>query len=123
MTAKPLALIVDDKEENRYYLRTLVAAYGYEVDSAAQGAEALTKARHSPPSLVISDLLMPVMDGYEATRRIKADPGMRAIPVIAVSSYASSGSEGKARQAGCEGYIAKPFSPRQTLARIRHFIG
>ena len=66
---------------------------------------------------------MPVMDGYEATRRIKADPALKAIPVIAVTSYALSGDEEKARAAGCDGYIAKPYSPRQMLAKVREILG
>jgi two-component system cell cycle response regulator DivK len=63
------------------------------------------------------------MDGYEATRRIKADPALARIPVIAVTSYALSGDEAKTRAAGCDGYIAKPFSPRELLAKVRAFIG
>ena len=62
------------------------------------------------------------MDGYEATRRIKADPALRAIPIIAVTSYALSGDEDKARDAGCDAYVAKPFSPRQLLAKIREYL-
>jgi two-component system, cell cycle response regulator DivK len=116
-------LIVEDTEDNRRILRDLLSTGGYDVIEAQDGAEGIAKASEHRPDLILMDMQMPVMDGYEATRRIKADPGVSAIPVIAVSSYASSGSEGKARQAGCEGYIAKPFSPRQTLARIRHFIG
>lgn len=116
-------LIVEDTDDNRRILRDLLGTGGYDVIEAEDGAEGIAKASEHRPDLILMDMQMPVMDGYEATRRIKADPGMRAIPVIAVSSYASSGSEGKARQAGCEDYIAKPFSPRQTLARIRHFIG
>ena len=68
MTGMPRVLIVDDSEDNLYYLRTLLGAYGYEVESAVHGAEALEKARHSPPGLVISDLLIPVMDGYTLLR-------------------------------------------------------
>ena len=69
------------------------------------------------------DIQMPVIDGYEATRRIKADPSAEAIPIIAVTSYALSGDEDKARAAGCDGYVAKPFSPRQLLAKVREILG
>jgi two-component system cell cycle response regulator DivK len=64
-----------------------------------------------------------VLDGYEATRRIKADPALAHIPIIAVTSYALAGDEEKTRAAGCDGYIAKPFSPRQLLGKVREFIG
>ncbi len=65
------------------------------------------------------DIQMPILDGYEATRRIKADPGLRSIPIIAITSYALSGDEQKARAAGCDDYVPKPYSPRQLLAKIR----
>jgi two-component system cell cycle response regulator DivK len=68
------------------------------------------------------DIQMPIMDGYEATRRIKADPSSRSIPIIAVTSFALTGDEEKARTAGCDGYVTKPFSPRQLLAKIREFL-
>jgi two-component system cell cycle response regulator DivK len=66
---------------------------------------------------------MPVMDGYEATQRIKADPALKSIPVVAVTSYALSGDEAKARASGCDDYIAKPYSPRQMLAKVREILG
>ena len=68
------------------------------------------------------DIQLPLLDGYEATRRIKADPALRAIPIIVVTSYALSGDEVKARQAGCDAYVPKPYSPRQLLAKIREFL-
>ncbi len=74
------------------------------------------------PDLILMDLQLPGMDGYEATRRIKADPALRHIPIIAVTSYALSGDEAKTRAAGCDGYVAKPFSPRQLLAKLREFL-
>jgi two-component system cell cycle response regulator DivK len=69
------------------------------------------------------DIQLPTVDGYEATRRIKADPATAHIPVIAVTSYALSGDEAKTRAAGCDGYVAKPFSPKQLLAKVREFTG
>jgi two-component system cell cycle response regulator DivK len=74
------------------------------------------------PDLILMDIQLPVLDGYEATRRIKADPALRGIPVIAVTSYALSGDETKARAAGCDAYITKPFSPRVLLAKVREFL-
>jgi two-component system, cell cycle response regulator DivK len=68
------------------------------------------------------DLRLPIMDGYEATRRIKADPALRSIPVIAVTAYALSGEDRNARAAGCNDYVPKPFSPRQLLAKIRQYL-
>jgi two-component system cell cycle response regulator DivK len=68
------------------------------------------------------DIQLPVMDGYETMRRIKADPQLKAIPIVAVTSYALSGDEGKARAAGCDAYITKPYSPRKLLAKIREFL-
>jgi two-component system cell cycle response regulator DivK len=68
------------------------------------------------------DIQLPTMDGYEATRRIKADASLRSIPIIAVTSYALTGEEKKARAAGCDDYVPKPFSPRQLLAKIRQYM-
>ena len=74
-----------------------------------------------PLRIIRSDIQLPLMDGYEATRRIKADPALNAIPIIVVTSYALSGDEDKARAAGCNAYVAKPYSPRALLAKIREF--
>jgi two-component system cell cycle response regulator DivK len=74
------------------------------------------------PDLILMDIQLPVLDGYEATRRIKANPSLRAIPIIAVTSYALSGDEDKARAAGCDDFVPKPYSPRQLLIKIREYL-
>jgi two-component system, cell cycle response regulator DivK len=74
------------------------------------------------PDLILMDIQLPTMDGYTATSRIKGDPALRSIPIIAVTSYALSGEEKKARAAGCDDYVPKPFSPRQLLAKIRQYL-
>jgi len=116
-------LVVEDTEDNRQILRDLLTAAGYDMIEAHDGVEGVAKAREHRPDLILMDIQMPVMDGYEATRRIKADPALKAIPVVAVTSYALSGDEDKARAAGCDGYVAKPFSPRQMLAKVREILG
>ena len=116
-------LIVEDIEDNRKLLSDLLGAVGYTLVEAQAGVEGVARAAEHKPDLILMDIQMPVMDGYEATRRIKADPALSAIPVIAVTSYALSGDEDKARAAGCDGYIAKPFSPRQMLAKVREILG
>jgi two-component system, cell cycle response regulator DivK len=115
-------LVIEDTEDNRQILRDLLSMAGYDLVEAADGAEGVAMAAEHKPDLILIDIQMPVMDGYEATRRIKADPALAAIPVIAVTSYALSGDEQKARDAGCDGYIAKPFSPRQMLAKVREIL-
>src|SRR6185312_4306499 len=115
--------VVEDTEDNRRILRDLLSAAGYTMIEAFDGAEGVAKATEHRPDLILMDIQMPVMDGYEATRRIKADPALASIPVIAVTSYALSGDEQKARDAGCDGYIAKPYSPRQMLAKVREILG
>jgi two-component system cell cycle response regulator DivK len=116
-------LIIEDQEDNRTILRDLLAAAGYQSSEALNGAEGLAKAEAEKPDLILMDIQMPIMDGYETTRRIKANPVLSGIPVVAVTSYALSGDEAKARAAGCDGYVTKPFSPRQLLQVIRGFLG
>ena len=116
-------LVIEDQEDLRGILRDLLTGSGYEMLEAPDGQAGVDKARAEKPDLILMDIQMPVMDGYEATRRIKADPVLKSIPVIAVTSYALSGDEDKARSAGCDGYVAKPFSPRQMLAKVREILG
>ncbi|HZH53049.1 MAG TPA: response regulator [Microvirga sp.] len=111
-------LIVEDTEDNRQIMRDLLANAGFEIVEAHDGEAAVTAAAAYRPDLIMMDIQLPVLDGYEAIRRIKADPSLNSIPIIAVTSYALSGDEEKARGAGCDGYIAKPFSPRQLLASV-----
>ena len=115
-------LVVEDTPDNRQILRDLLTSAGYEVIEAFNGAEGVAAAIEHLPDLILMDIQLPVLDGYEATRRIKAHAATAKIPVIAVTSYALSGDEAKAREAGCDGYVAKPFSPRQLLAKVREFL-
>jgi two-component system cell cycle response regulator DivK len=115
-------LVVEDQEDNRQILRDLLGTAGYELMEAENGAEALTAIAAQRPDLILMDIQLPVMDGYEATRRIKADPQLQAIPIIVVTSYALEGDEAKAREAGCDGYVSKPYSPRKLLATVRQFL-
>jgi len=115
-------LVVEDQPDNRQIIRDMLAATDYEIIEAEDGEQALAAIAKQRPDLILMDIQLPVMDGYEATRRIKADPALRSIPIIAVTSYALSGEEKKARAAGCDDYVPKPYSPRQLLAKIRqHF--
>ncbi len=116
-------LMVEDTEDNRQILRDLFAATDYELIEATDGAKGLAMAQMHKPDLILMDIQLPVLDGYEVTRRIKENPDLRHIPVIAVTSYALSGDEAKARAAGCDAYIAKPFSPRLLLAKVRELLG
>jgi two-component system cell cycle response regulator DivK len=115
-------LVIEDQEDNRRILRDLLTAAGYEVIEAENGGDALPCATAHHPDLILMDIQLPVLDGYEATRRLKADPTVRGIPVIVITSYALSGDEGKARAAGCDDYVTKPYSPRQVLAKIRTYL-
>jgi two-component system, cell cycle response regulator DivK len=115
-------LVVDDQPDNRQIIRDLLAATDYELTEAEDGEQALAAVARQPPDLILMDIQLPVMDGYEATRRIKADPALRSIPIIAVTSYALSGEEQKARAAGCDAYVTKPYSPRLLLAKIKEFL-
>ena len=93
-------LVVEDQEDNRRILRDLLASADYEIMEAENGEEALTAAAKQRPDLILMDIQLPIMDGYEATRRIKADPTLTQVPVIAVTSYALSADKAKARAAG-----------------------
>jgi two-component system, cell cycle response regulator DivK len=115
-------LLVEDTEDNRQIVRDLVESVGYQLLEAHDGAAGVAMASEHKPDLILMDIQLPVLDGYEATRRIKADPALKHIPIIAVTSYAFSGDEAKTRDAGCDGYIAKPFSPRQLLTTINDFL-
>ena len=114
-------LVVEDQEDNRQILRDLLATAGYDMIEAEDGMQAVAAASEHRPDLILMDIQLPMLDGYEATRRIKADPALSAIPIIVVTSYALSGDEDKARAAGCNAYVAKPYSPRALLAKIREF--
>jgi len=115
-------LVIEDQEDNRNILRDLLTSAGYEVIEAMNGQTGVEIAETECPDLILMDIQLPVLDGYEATRRIKGNPALAAIPIIAVTSYALSGDEVKAKAAGCDGYVTKPFSPRRLLGEVREFL-
>jgi len=114
-------LVVEDHEDNRRILRDLLGSVGYEVVEATTGEDGVRAAVGQRPDVILMDVQLPGIDGYEATRRIKADPALRAVPLIMVTSYALSGDDVRARQAGADDYVSKPYSPRALLAKIRAF--
>ena len=115
-------LVVEDHADNRQIIRDMLAPTDYEITEAENGEEALAAIAKQRPDLILMDIQLPIMDGYAAARRIKADPALRTILIIAVTSYALNGEERIARAAGCDDYVPKPFSPRQLLAKVRHYL-
>ena len=114
-------LLVEDEEDNMQILRDLLNTK-YEIDEAENGEKALAAVAKQRPDLILMDIQLPIMDGYEATRRLKADPVLRSIPIIAITSYALGEDEKRARAAGCDDFVAKPYSPRQLLAKVREYL-
>jgi two-component system cell cycle response regulator DivK len=119
---KKRILVVEDQEDNRTIVRDLLSSAGYDVIEATTGIEGVEVANEETPDLILMDIQLPGIDGYEAARRIKANSALHHIPIIAVTSYALSGDENKAIDAGCDAYFAKPFSPRKLLDKIREYV-
>lgn len=111
-------LVVDDQVDNLTILRDLLGSAGIQVLEAGNGAIGVEMAMDLQPDLVLMDIQMPEMDVYETSRRIKAVPALAAVPIIAITFYALSGDNDKARAAGCDDYVTKSFSPRALLVKV-----
>lgn len=115
-------LIVEDIEFNLDLLVQLLEE-NYEILTAADGAAGIASAEHEHPDLIIMDLSLPGVDGWEATRQIKTNPTLQHIPIIALSSHAMRGDEEKARQAGCDDYLSKPLDEDLLFEKLTQFLG
>ena len=118
----PLVLIVDDFEDNREMYAQYLRFHGYEIAEADNGQEALKQAAALLPDVIVMDLSLPGMDGWEATRRLKQDAATRDIPVIALTGHALTGSEHTAREAGCDTFLTKPCAPAVLGQEIRKML-
>jgi CheY-like chemotaxis protein len=118
----PLILVVDDFEDSRAMYAEYLVFSGYRVEQAANGREAVDKATELAPDLVVMDLSLPVMDGWEATRLLKADARTKDIPVIALTGHALSGHSRGAKEAGCDDFLAKPCLPETLLQKVEEHL-
>jgi two-component system cell cycle response regulator DivK len=116
-------LVVEDHEDNRQILRDLLTSAGYDLVEAEDGEQALVAAAQHRPDLILMDVQLPILDGYEATRRLKSDPALKAIPIIVITSYAMSGDDEQAYAAGCNAYFAKPIHLEALLVTIHEHLG
>jgi len=119
----PKILLVEDQEMNRDMLSRRLKKRGYDVAMAVDGAEGLEMASSESPDLILMDMSLPVIDGWEATRRLKADEATRSIPVVALTAHAMSSDREKALEAGCDGYETKPVELPRLLETIEKLLG
>ena len=115
-------LIVEDNEDNRMIYSMVLEHAGFRVLQAVTGLEGVEQARRARPDLILMDVALPILDGWEATRRLKRDPETRRIPVIALTAHALTTDRDKAAEAGCDAYLAKPIEPKAVLAEVRRFL-
>jgi two-component system cell cycle response regulator DivK len=120
---KKVILLVEDHEDNRIVYSTILEHFGYRVLLAGDGEEGVRIARAQRPDLVLMDVSIPVMDGWDATRLLKSDPATASIPVIALTAHAMPSDRERAAEAGCDGYLAKPVEPRRVLEEVQRFVG
>lgn len=119
---KPLVLVVDDYEDAREMYAEYLVFSGFRVAEAKNGVEALEQAFALSPDVILMDLSLPVMDGWEATRRLKSDERTRKIPVVALTGHALAGHSEGARQAGCDSFVTKPCLPEALVAEVRRML-
>lgn len=118
----PKILLVEDNEMNRDMLSRRLLKRGFEVVIAVDGSEGVSMAQSIRPDLILMDMSLPILDGWEATRRIKAEPDLRAIPIIALTAHAMSGDEQKARDAGCDDFDTKPVDFARLMSKIEAYL-
>ncbi len=116
-----IVLYIEDNEQNYYLVKVLLNIRGYEVLWARDGQEGIDRAEQSRPDLILLDIQLPVMDGHEVATRLRNNPAVAGIPIVAVTSYAMTGDREKALKAGCNGYIEKPIDPDTFLAQIDQY--
>jgi two-component system cell cycle response regulator DivK len=115
-------LVVEDDADNRRIVVKVLTVEGYEVLEATDGRSALATARKEHPDLIIMDLAMPGLDGWQAATQLKSDPKVADIPIIALTAFAMRGDEEKAREAGCDGYLSKPCRPQTIREVVRRYL-
>jgi CheY-like chemotaxis protein len=115
-------LLVEDNDDNRAIYRTILEFSGYAVIEALDGDSAVVQARASRPDLILMDISIPIMDGWEATRILKADPATSGIPIIALTAHAMDSDRRRAKEVGCDGYLAKPIEPRLVVEEVARFL-
>jgi len=115
------ALLIEDNEQNAYLVKVLLEPHDYEVVSATNGLRGVELARTISPDLILLDIQLPTMDGYEVARLLRTIDSLRRVPIIAVTSYAMMGDREKALEAGCTGYIEKPINPETFVTEIEQF--
>lgn len=116
-------LLVEDNEDNRTIYRTVLEYAGYRVAEAVDGEEAIRAVRELRPDLVLMDISIPQVDGWEVTRILKADPATAAIPIVALTAHALASDRARSVEAGCDGYLVKPIEPRAVLEEVRRWVG
>jgi len=121
MTKKKI-LIIEDNEQNLYLETFLLEKQNFDVVQARDGQKGLELAVSENPDLILLDIQLPVMDGYEVARRLKKDGKTKSIPIVAVTSYAMAGDRGKVLATGCEGYLEKPIDPDNFVEQVRQFL-
>lgn len=118
----PTILIVEDNEDNRIVYSTMLRHFGFAVDEAENGAEGILKARAGLPDLILMDIAIPLVDGWEAVQRLKKDPATAGIPIVALTAHAMPADRERAIQVGCDGYLAKPCEPRAVVEEVRRIL-
>ena len=119
---RPKVLVIEDNRDMRMFLRRVLARQGYQFLEAADARQGLAVARREHPDLILMDLSLPEMDGLEATRRLKSDAQLGRIPVLAVTAHARPADEQQAIEAGCDGYLSKPYRLQDFLALVRSLL-
>jgi CheY-like chemotaxis protein len=118
----PTVLIVEDNADNRDIYRTILEFHAFTVLEAEDGADGIAIAQAERPDLILMDISIPIIDGLDATRRLKQDPATAAIPIVALTAHAQREDEMRAMEAGCDSYLAKPVEPHRVVAEVRRLL-